>query len=648
MSDPINYGPTDSSTPSSGSARPAPGFRDPEQAAGQRRAQAARADELDAERDRAEPGSRIRATIFRAATSPLAALLLFLIGITFAVNRSRIGLAVSGGGLLPAPNGAGALLDSYVQAWHSVGGGTASPASALSGLLGLLGAPFGGADHAVAVLLLAAIPLAGLLAYLATRAAGLSSRQRAVLAALWALLPVGASASSFGRLDTLFTYLLLPIVLAGVASVLRGAPAGVDPRGRDIRRSRWLSTTAATALALAVLTTAAPVMYLLIVLIVLVGFVLLRPAPGTGVRRAVSLFFVVLLPVGLLLPWPASLLTYPQVLLQGVGSTAGVPGFSPTHLLTLGYGWPSIVGVVVVLAAIGLLIIAASWRMASGLAVVVLGAAAALLLARVQRPRLSDAAYVPGNAGPALILVAAGLFLMIVVGLQRRTRGAVPGRTSPLMAVLGLAMVLLLGVGAVLGGSRGEVRARPTPSLPAALNYELVTNRALVLTTAAGAQPARLSAPALPQLGDDDLAITPEAAARIAGWSDAFTAGSEDVVAAAVAQAATSGVGAVVLPAGTRLSPGVTAQLLADAGRTSDGRTVFRVQLPALGARVLEPGLATAARTGGQPPGTTGSTTTAARGTSRVPGGPPQLGVRVSSGPDGRLLVLAAENESGW
>ena len=648
MSDPIDAEPTDSSIPSSGSARPAPSFRDPEQAAEQRRAQAARVDELDAERDRAEPGTRMRSALGRAATSPLTALLLFLIGMTFAVNRSRIGLAVSGGALLPAPNGADTLLDSYVQAWHAVGGGTASPAPALSGLLGLLGTLFGGADHAVAVLFLAAIPLAGLSAYCATRAAGLSRGQRAVLAGLWALLPVGAQASSFGRLDSLFTYLLLPILLAGVASVLRGAPAGLDGRGRDVGRSRWLSTTAATALALAVVTTASPVMYLLIVLVVLVGFVLLRPAPGTGVRRAASLFFVVLLPVGLLLPWPALLLAYPQVLLQGVGSTAGIPGFSPTQLLTLGHGWPSVVGVLLVLAAILMLMIAPTWRMASGLAIVVLGLAAAYFLATVHRPRLSDGAFVAGHAGPALVLAAAGLFLMMITGLRQRARVARTGQPSPLMAALGLTLVLLLGAGAVLGGSQGGVRARPTPALPAALHYELAANRALVLTTAAGAEPARLSAPALPQLGDDDLAISPEAAARIAGWSDAFTEGSEDVVAAAVAQAAASGVGAVVLPAGTRLGPGVTAQLLADAGRTSDGRTVFRVQLPALGARVLEPGLATAARTGGQPPGTTGSTTTAARGTSRVPGGPPQLGVRVSSGPDGRLLVLAAENERGW
>jgi len=63
---------------------------------------------------------------------------------------------------------------------------------------------------------------------------------------------------------------------------------------------------------------------------------------------------------------------------------------------------------------------------------------------------------------------------------------------------------------------------------------------------------------------------------------------------------------------------------------------------------VLAPELATPARTGGAPPGVNGSTTAAERGTSVVPGGPPELGVRVSSGQEGRLLVLAAENETGW
>jgi len=357
---------------------------------------------------------------------------------------------------------------------------------------------------------------------------------------------------------------------------------------------------------------------------------------------------VVLLPVGLLLPWPAELLTHPGVFLHGVGSTGGVPDFSPIQLLTLGRGVPSIVGVLVVLAALALLITVPTWRMAAGAALVVLGAATAAVLGNVHRPRPVDRELAVGNPGPALLLMSAGLLLVIAVGLQQRSRRVAVGRRSPLMAALGVAIVAVLAVGAVLGGSVGDVRARPTPSLPAAFQYELLMNQALVLTTAAGEQPARLSSPVLPQLGDDDLALTAEAASGITAWSDAITAGTQDATAAAFAQAAASGVGAVVLPAGTRLSSGVTAALLSDAGQTTDGRTVFRVQLPARGARVLEPGLATASRTGGQPPGATGSTTTAAQGTTPVSGGPPELGIRVSSGSDGRLLVLAAENQNGW
>src|ERR1035437_10211132 len=64
--------------------------------------------------------------------SPLVLLLAFLVAMTFAVNRERIGITVSGDGLLPAASGSGTLLRSYLQEWHPVGGGTASPAAALS------------------------------------------------------------------------------------------------------------------------------------------------------------------------------------------------------------------------------------------------------------------------------------------------------------------------------------------------------------------------------------------------------------------------------------------------------------------------------------------------------------------------------------
>ena len=634
--------------------RPAPRFRDPELAGAQRRAQAQREAELEAERERATPEARLRGAFLHFCTSPLLWLLLFLVGLSFAVNRGRIGVAVSGGALLAAPSGDETLLQSYLQDWHPIGGGTSAAGSALTGLFGLLGVPFGGADHAVAVLFMAAMPLAGLSAYCATRATRLSRGQRAALAALWALLPAGASASSYGRLDTMFAHVLLPIVLAGVVSVLRGAPAGVDSAGRETGRSRWLSTTAATALAVAVPSSAAPVMYLLILLIVLVGFVLLRPAPGTGVRRAAALFFVVLLPVGLLLPWPAVLLTHPSVFLHGVGSSAPAPGFSLVQLVTLGPGLPALAGALVLLIALLMLISVPSLRMLPGLAVVLLGAATAVAVAGLRRPRLPDGALLAGNAGPALLLMAAGLFLVILVGAQEHTRRAARDTSRStashprLKAGVALALIAVMAAGAVLGGARGGVRARPAPALPKSLQLELTANRALVLITATGDQPARISTAALPRLGDDDLVPTPEAASRLAAWSAAITSGGEEAAATAIAEAAASGVGALVLPAGARAGSGAPAQLLADAGSTSDGRAAFRVRLPALGARVLAPGLATPARTGGAPPGVNGSTTAAERGTSVVPGGPPELGVRVSSGQEGRLLVLAAENETGW
>ncbi len=551
--------------------RPAPRFRDPELAGAQRRAQAQREAELEAERERATPEARLRGAFLHFCTSPLLWLLLFLVGLSFAVNRGRIGVAVSGGALLAAPSGDETLLQSYLQDWHAIGGGTSAAGSALTGLFGLLGVPFGGADHAVAVLLMAAMPLAGISAYCATRATRLSRGQRAALAALWALLPAGASASSYGRLDTMFAHVLLPIVLAGVVSVLRGAPAGVDSAGRETGRSRWLSTTAATALAVAVLSSAAPVMYLLILLIVLVGFVLLRPAPVTGVRRAAALFFVVLLPVGLLLPWPAVLLTRPSVFLHGVGSSAPAPGFSLVQLVTLGPGLPALAGVLVLLIALLMLISVPSLRMLPGLAVVLLGAATAVAVAGQRRPRLPDGALLAGDAGPALLLMAAGLFLVILVGAQEHARRAArdtPGSAASharLKAGVALALIAVMAAGAVLGGARGGVRARPAPALPKFLQLELTANRALVLTTATGDQPARISTAALPRLGDDDLVPTPEAASRLAAWSAAITSGGEEAAATAIAEAAASGVGALVLPAGARAGSGAPAQLLADA-----------------------------------------------------------------------------------
>ena len=110
----------------------------------------------------------------------------------------------------------------------------------------------------------------------------------------------------------------------------------------------------------------APLVHLLVLTLVLIGFVVI-PAPRvTTLRRAVGLFAVVLLPLGLLLPWPAVVIQRPEVLLHGVGAVVPeqVPGW--LRLLALdpgGAGAAPWVGVVVLLAAVLALAVAPSRAM---------------------------------------------------------------------------------------------------------------------------------------------------------------------------------------------------------------------------------------------------------------------------------------------
>jgi GT2 family glycosyltransferase len=638
--------------------RPSPVSRDPSAAAAQARVAAARTAALDADPggvgDRALVVVRVGAprVLRQLVLSPLVLLVTGLTLLSLVVNHARLGLAVSGGGLLPAPGGLTALLSSYVAEWHAVAGGTAAPAPVLTGVLGVLGLPVGGADHAVALLLLAALPLAGASAYLATRSVAIPAAWRAGVGAGWALLPVGAAGVGQGRLDTVLTQVLLPLVLAGVFSVLRGAPAGDPGRGG----STWLATAASTSLALAVVGSAAPVVHVLVVVLVLVGFVVVRPTPGqgTGVRRALALFAVVLLPVGLLVPWPAVVLAHPAVLLQGVGTPVPGGDVGLLGLVGLGGGAPGVAGaagLLVVLAALLLAVLAPQRRMVGGLAVAVLGAGTAVALAGRRSVPLAGGPEVPGSTGPALLLAAAGVLVVVVVGLQqvhaRARSGAppaplhLPRRTGAVLATL---VLVALAAGTALTAADGAVRAGPAAALPDGLRAQLEGAGAIVLSLGGGTGPDRLGPASLPGLGDDDLAPVTGVLRRTAGWAGDLTGGDTGAASSAVAQAAVAGVGAVVLPPGVPApQPLLDTGLVSDAGSTTDGRAVLRVELATGGAQLLETALATAARTGGDPPTAAGS-----EGITAVPGGPPDLGVRVSGGAEGRLLVLAAEDEPGW
>jgi hypothetical protein len=113
----------------------------------------------------------------------------------------------------------------------------------------------------------------------------------------------------------------------------------------------------------------------------------------------------------------------------------------------------------------------------------------------------------------------------------------------------------------------------------------------------------------------------------------------------ALAQAASSGVSFLVLPseeaaARVRSSAG---ELVSVAPGASDGRPVLRLRLAADTGVLLGPDLARRARTGGDPP-----VEPATGGISPVNVVLPDVAVRVSAGGEGRVLVLAAEDEPGW
>lgn len=109
------------------------------------------------------------------------------------------------------------------------------------------------------------------------------------------------------------------------------------------------------------------------------------------------------------------------------------------------------------------------------------------------------------------------------------------------------------------------------------------------------------------------------------------------------AAAAAAGVEYVVLPPGVdpQAYPPLAKDMVSIAAPTSDGRGVLRLLSPAGQVILISPEQAKAAVTGGGAPGN-------APGVAPVQAGLPDVRVRVSEGPTGRLLVLAAEQEAGW
>ena len=579
-----------------------------------------------------------------------------------AVHRGRYGLDLTGGRLAPSV-GLADTWSAYLAEWHPVLGGTAAPAPAMLAVFGVLGAPLrllgGGPGTAVSLLLLTAIPLAGVSAYHATRRMRVPRWGRAVAAAGYALLPVGTAAAVQGRLDGVIAHVLLPAVLAGVAGVLSGWSVG---RGGT---RAWLPSACATALGLAVISAFAPLVHVLVLVLVLVGFVAVAGPRGQGLRRVVALFVIVLLPLGLLLPWPAVVLQHPEVLLHGVGIVVDEVAVQPRRLLLLdagGVGPTSWLGVLVVAGCLLAVAVRPRRAAAPGLAVAAIGFAAALVVITLTTVPLPGGAARPGWPGAALLLAGCGLVWAALGTFSAPTRRMTPARTARwirrTVPALSSVVVLVLAASTVLTGAVGHlVTQRPRLAQP--VQTEVETDRTAVLVVGAPGEPVRVAVGRLPAFGDDDLAPVTTAPTRMARWAVAYrsaegnadrpppSSGQANAAQSAVLDAAVAGIEFVVLPDRATADALLAAAgpLVAAAPDTTDGRpTVRLVRLPAATA-MLAAQVADRARTGGAPPldyaEEQGSVV-------EVDAVPPAVAVEIGPGGEHRALVVAAEMEDGW
>lgn len=582
-------------------------------------------------------GGRLR----RVLRSPLVLLVLAMSALALVVNRGRLGLDLAGGRLLPTES-LSQTWASYLAGWHPVGGGSAAPAPAALAVLGVLGIPVGSPAVAVSLLLLAAMPLAAISAYLATRSLPVSRGRRALAAAGYAVLPPAVAGVAQGRLDVVLVYILLPLVLAGTAVVLRGSSAGRD--------GGWLSTAAGTALGLAVISAFAPLLHLMVLAVVLVGFVLVPAPKGTALRRGLGLFAIVLLPLGMLIPWPAVVVQRPAVLMHGVGAV--VPEQAPSWLQLLaldpgGAGAAPLVGLLVVAAAVLALLLRPSVGMLAGLGLVALGGAAAVALTMFPVQPLAGGAARPGFTGGVLLFAACGLLWVALLAgrhdRQPRSLGVL-GRALPALPWAGVAA---LAVAAALVGTAGPLTdGAPAgqPVLAAATADELDRDGTSVLVVGDEGEPVRLTRSRAPRFGDDDIAPLRATGTRLDRVAQALREAKPGETEAAIANVAATGVEFIVLPTAEQGSRALATagELVRSAPPTADGRPVLRVARPVPGAELLGPALSEQARAGAAPPIEKGVTGVL------VDGRPPSVGVQVAPGAEGRLLVISANHEPGW
>ncbi|MBT2409668.1 glycosyltransferase [Streptomyces sp. ISL-12] len=395
------------------------------------------------------------ARLKRIARKPGPVLFLALLLVSLAACRALLGGgALTGGALLPAPDGAGELWSRYADSWHAVGaGGTASAPPYLAVVALLASVLLGSTGLAVTLLLVCSVPLAGLTAYFASRPLVTSRLLRAWAAVVYAFLPAATGALAGGRIGTAVLAVLLPLIArAGVAAAGLTRPAG----GRGTWRATW-----AYALLLTVTTAFTPVVWP-VALLLGIGVLALR----RGEITAYGLRFLAQLgtPLLVLAPWSLSLL--PFGFFQEAGLEYGSSAASALDLLGASPGGPGTVGGVLLL---GIVLAALAALLRSERQLGIWTAWVAALAGLVFAVLSNGSAW----AGPATLVYGIALLSAAALGADgARARVAEQsfGWRQPVAVLIALASAvgpLIAAATWLIGGADGPLERRDPVQVPA-------------------------------------------------------------------------------------------------------------------------------------------------------------------------------------
>ena len=564
----------------------------------------------------------------RFVRRPGVLLALSLTVLALIVDRRLLGGSLHGGRLLGAPGGASDLWRTYTQGWHPVGLGSTATAPPSLGVLALISTVlFGKVWLTIDLLVIGAVPLAGVSAYLAAGALSRRAVVRVPVAVAYALLPPITGAAIQGRIDVTAAAILAPLTARACVAAVRSDP----------RRAGW-HRAAGAGLLLALVTALVPLLWLVAVPVLLF-------AAGPHARRALAAVATLAVAPALLLPWTPYAVGHPEVLMRGLGLPEPLQSRLPvpfSHLLLLhpgGAGQPPWWAWAPLLLAA---IVATAYVRRGPLIRIAMFAAVLALAAAVAVTREAGvAAGAPGSRyWSGGLLVAAGLAMLVAVAVAAAETPAVLrssafGWRQPGAAILAAAMAagtVIVGAHWLVrsdAGAAGTVRSGNDSVLPVfavAAAEAPTTPRVLSLRVDADAvHYALLRGAGGPVLGDADVASTaPTTGDRSLATAVRNLAAGRPAAAAEIAQ---FGITLVVVPADAGGELARIARVPGLARVPATATVVYRTGLPAGELAVVTPGSAKPVLL------------PAASGHART---------QVPAGASGRLLVLAEPYSGHW